>query len=213
MEVEKIFNGPPEKFLEMAQIWATRRLWENDPYSWRIDPEGYNFLYLWDVKKQERTFVSIKAQNLPADKALLIIRFPDEQWPELRMYWDRLYDEMVRQGWIESQPLNSSSEKEIGKTDKFEDVTNSKEQITTPQSNKTEFLKQILEKVGDKEWDRMAVELWWQGYTAREIGAKVQASEGRVTNRISELRQKYGKKIVPLDRERRKTLRESRYPV
>ena len=64
------------------------------------------------------------------------------------------------------------------------------------------------EKFVDKGWDRGAIELWREGYTAKEIGKKVNVSTRRVTNRITELRNKYGKDLVPYDEDRKKALRE-----
>ena len=65
------------------------------------------------------------------------------------------------------------------------------------------------EKIQDKNWDREVVKLWWTGLSVPEIWRKTYvASEERIRNRISELRNEYGKEIIPYDRERRKMIIE-----
>ena len=56
---------------------------------------------------------------------------------------------------------------------------------------------QPWEKVPDKGYDRKMLELWHIGFSAREIGKKVDRSEHTIRNRLSELRQDHGEKIVP----------------
>jgi hypothetical protein len=59
-------------------------------------------------------------------------------------------------------------------------------------------------QIPDKEWDRVALKMWWNYYTCKEISQLVHVTPERVTNRISELRQIHGQGIVPLDKQRRK---------
>lgn len=63
-----------------------------------------------------------------------------------------------------------------------------------------------ISRVKDHNWDRIAVQMWWDGYSNVEIGKRVHVTPERVTNRISELRQLYGEEIVPYHRDRIKRL-------
>lgn len=56
------------------------------------------------------------------------------------------------------------------------------------------------QRIPDHFWDRQAVEMWCNGYTAREIGHKVYVTPRRVANRISELRKIYP--FIPTNKER-----------
>lgn len=55
-------------------------------------------------------------------------------------------------------------------------------------------------RIPDNGWDRAALELWVKGYPVKEIASQVSASEGRVRNRITELRNAHGEEIVPYRR-------------
>lgn len=63
---------------------------------------------------------------------------------------------------------------------------------------------QPWEKIKNKNWDRLALKMWWEGNSRKEIARKVSVSARRVTNRLSELRQMYGDEIVPTHEQRRK---------
>jgi hypothetical protein len=67
------------------------------------------------------------------------------------------------------------------------------------------------EQIEDKSWNRLAVQLWWQGLNNQSIANQIkrehnleELSSKTVRNRISKLRQKYGEDIVPLDTTLRK---------
>jgi hypothetical protein len=55
------------------------------------------------------------------------------------------------------------------------------------------------EEVPDKGYDRKMLELWHAGFSAREIGWMVgkDLSEQTILNRASQLRKRYGDRIVP----------------
>lgn len=57
-------------------------------------------------------------------------------------------------------------------------------------------------------WQREAVRLWRQGYTATEIGRMLKYNSKTVANKLSELRQVYGEEVVPTDTQRRRRLRK-----
>ncbi|GAG70567.1 unnamed protein product [marine sediment metagenome] len=61
-------------------------------------------------------------------------------------------------------------------------------------------------QIPDHLWDKIAVQMWWEGYTNREIADRVGVTPRRVTNRISELRGRYSELVVPKDTTRRKLL-------
>lgn len=69
---------------------------------------------------------------------------------------------------------------------------------------------QPWEQIPDHEWDREAVMCRWKGYTYAEIAKKVRVSPGRIGNRLSELRKKFGEDIVPYREAAKKALRKSR---
>jgi len=71
---------------------------------------------------------------------------------------------------------------------------------------KDDFASEKDGQIPDKNWDRLAVKMWLTGYTSTEIADNISVSPRRVTNKISELRQKYGQEIVPYDKDRRKLL-------
>lgn len=51
--------------------------------------------------------------------------------------------------------------------------------------------------------------MWYKGYSRGEIANRVGVSKDRVTNRVTELRNKFGKNIVPYDMDRKKRLIKS----
>jgi hypothetical protein len=63
--------------------------------------------------------------------------------------------------------------------------------------------------VPDHLWDRMAVELWCNGYQGGEIAQRVSVAPGTVHNRISELRKLYPDAGIPFDEDRRQRMIDS----
>jgi hypothetical protein len=59
------------------------------------------------------------------------------------------------------------------------------------------------EMITDNAWDRLLIELWWADYPGAEIARQIGVSTRTVINRLSELRKIYGKRIVPVDSQRR----------
>lgn len=55
-------------------------------------------------------------------------------------------------------------------------------------------------QIPDKSWDRLALELWIKGYSPEEIHRRVNVTQERVRNRITELRNEHGERIVPYRR-------------
>ena len=51
--------------------------------------------------------------------------------------------------------------------------------------------------------------MWNKGHSRDEIAQRVHVSKDRVTNRVTELRTKFGEKIIPYDRDRKKLLIKS----
>lgn len=64
------------------------------------------------------------------------------------------------------------------------------------------------ENIRDHSWDRMAVQLLWQGHSDPEIAKKLCVSAKRVTNRLSELRRQFPAE-VPTRAELREVRRKS----
>ena len=59
------------------------------------------------------------------------------------------------------------------------------------------------EQIPNHLWDRVAVQMWHDGYTNTEIGTKLYVSPRRVSNILSELRKTFGTDIVPTNEMRR----------
>lgn len=55
-------------------------------------------------------------------------------------------------------------------------------------------------------WDSTLIEMWNKGHSRDEIANRVNVSKDRVTNRVTELRNKFGENIVPYDKDRKKRL-------
>ena len=110
----KEFNGKPSNFMEMAVNFGHLQVSNTHPYKWLRRHLNSNYLYLdGSTSTINNTGIYIKAQNLPKGKTLLIVIFPDDKWPGYRRYWDLLFNEMVRQGWIDSKTKNSPGRKEL----------------------------------------------------------------------------------------------------
>lgn len=60
--------------------------------------------------------------------------------------------------------------------------------------------------IPDNYWDRIAVEMWCQGHTNKEIAQRVYVQPKTVTNKISSLRRMYPQANIPTDEERRKSM-------
>ena len=58
-------------------------------------------------------------------------------------------------------------------------------------------------------WDTTLVEMWNKGYSRDEIANRVNVSKDRVTNRVTELRNKFGENTVPYNKDRKKRLIKS----
>lgn len=59
------------------------------------------------------------------------------------------------------------------------------------------------EQIPDHNWDRSALELFFKGLTYKEIGNRLNKSQGTIMNRFNYLRKKYGEIIVPKANNRR----------
>jgi hypothetical protein len=53
-------------------------------------------------------------------------------------------------------------------------------------------------------WDTILIEMWNKGYSRDEIAKRATVTMERVTNRVTELMNKFGKEKVPYDKERKK---------
>ncbi len=59
-------------------------------------------------------------------------------------------------------------------------------------------------KIKDINWERQALELWWGGYTAKEIGDRLGLEAKTINNCMSRLRETYDEEIVPTVKQLRK---------
>lgn len=62
------------------------------------------------------------------------------------------------------------------------------------------------DKIPDHSWYRVAIKMWCNGYTNREISARVSVTARAVTNQICILRKQYPEARIPYDEERRKLM-------
>lgn len=62
------------------------------------------------------------------------------------------------------------------------------------------------EQIPDHGWDRVAVRMWCEGYTAQEIGSRLGLAPGTVYNRLSKLRQQYPEASIPRGNERKRVI-------
>jgi DNA-binding NarL/FixJ family response regulator len=58
-------------------------------------------------------------------------------------------------------------------------------------------------------WDSTLIDMWNKGHSRDEIANRVNVSKDRVTNRVTELRNKFGEDIVPYHKDRKKRLIKS----
>jgi hypothetical protein len=58
--------------------------------------------------------------------------------------------------------------------------------------------------------DKFILSLWWAGHDRSEIAKKVHLAPDTITNRITELRKKWGDEIVPLNKDKKRKLMEGR---
>lgn len=76
-------------------------------------------------------------------------------------------------------------------------------QLAEPASAGTEH-QPVWERIPDHGYDRKMLELWCEGYTAREISAMISMGGSptakTITNRLSLLRQTHGEELVPYHR-------------
>jgi len=80
MKLEYVYEGSPEGFFDFVNTIRIERAVgdNNDPFYWvrdidRIGTKSYNTVHLWDVHRNQRTFVFIKVQSLQYGKARLIV--------------------------------------------------------------------------------------------------------------------------------------------
>ncbi len=166
MEFEIPFNGPPEHFLEMIDLFTAKRLWENDLFRWMVHPEGLNFVYHWNVLQEEETGAWIKAQHAPNNKSRLIIHSPDDKWSMVEPWWNLLYEELIRQGWIATPSNTSEATLDKGKNIKVDGQpllpsaeiiestkVKSQQPLKSKRGQRRYSLQKMLEAV--EEWDSL----------------------------------------------------------
>jgi hypothetical protein len=107
MEFEVVFNGSPKEFLHMALVFSSKKLAGQTSDWWQQASKSKV-----TAIKLIASRVIVTAHTIPKSKTLLSVKFPDDIWLEKRVYWDLLYEEMVRQGWVDSQNLTTFEDEE-----------------------------------------------------------------------------------------------------
>jgi hypothetical protein len=190
--VERTFENDPSKpFFEMIQIMAKS---ENPVHRAIIRPYGK-----WTLKK-------IKEQGrklLEAEVAESAKKTPT----------GGLTDNSIRQVAINTTSVIAGSEydnlplKELKhKAARFDAMRHADIDAEAAQASAANPKRELEDTTG---WDTTLIEMWNRGYSRDEIALRVYVSKDRVTNRITELRNKFGKKIVPYNKDRKKLLIKS----
>lgn len=60
----------------------------------------------------------------------------------------------------------------------------------------------LWEQVPEHRWDREALQLWHEGHSCSEIAARIKQAPKTIRNKLTDLRNRYGTEIVPLDENR-----------
>jgi hypothetical protein len=130
-----------------------------------------------------------------------------------RFYTAEEIEIKVKEDWKGEQEYNKASQARYNEIHSFDEMTlkeatkrylmqNSLIESTEKQKAESKY----WEMIEDHLWDRQALELWHRGYTCKEIFDQTHvASEDRIRNRLTELRNKYGEEVVPTDEQRRKS--------
>jgi hypothetical protein len=150
MELEFVFNGSPEQFMEVAMVYTARRARKKDIYQWRVSA-GSRFLKLRDMKNAKYTYAFIKAQSLPKEKTMLIVYLPDEIMLEVKPWLELFYNELIKQEWLAltSVPLENIPLKEPKKPDTRYPLDNWFDYYHNMQkAGKKYTLKQLAKEVG-----------------------------------------------------------------
>ena len=92
----------------------------------------------------------------------------------------------------------------------FEAERERRKNVTIEQAAKEILGVQLESELEDTTgWDITLMEMWNKGYSRDEIAQRVNVSKDRVTNRVTELRNKFGKERIPYDKDRKKLLIKS----
>lgn len=124
------------------------------------------------------------------------------------LYLARLYQAMGAEGEIEMRQKYEELEAAVNE---------GKHNTTIPAQDKTvdKISTQVSTREHDFEiedktgWDTTLINMWIKGYSRDEIALRVNVSKDRVTNRVTELRKKFGKDVVPYNKDRKKQLIKS----
>lgn len=100
--------------------------------------------------------------------------------------------------WINPEKISIYDIKNKNLPKDTEGIENFKEKIVDLQlRDLKEFPPKYWLEIDDINWDRKLLELWWCLNSCNEIALEIDRSIERVTNRLSELRIKYGEIKVP----------------
>jgi hypothetical protein len=134
-----------------------------------------------EAQKKKATdlgFLEVNKVDPNQDKPVEVFSFGFES---TRNFWEEFTD-FLRNDFLEIFILRESP------YDIFEDDETQSEE------------KELWDQIPPYLWDRVALKMWCDGFTLKEIATKLNVSTGRVANRLSELRRRYGKNVVPYRR-------------
>ena len=97
------------------------------------------------------------------------------------------------------------SEKEvIGLFDGFINYLDKHNYMPTKSKEMIREDQEMWEMIPDTGWDRQMLKLWLNGFTAPEIGERIDRAEKTIRNRLTALRREHGDEIVPYKQQWRK---------
>lgn len=139
--------------------------------------------------KHGKNQYSLQASTVPSGESRLHVHMEGSKDPW--KLWDEIRDELVRLGWFtfpevpEVQTTSAAAQPEP--------ATEIQAQPQAPEVGKWMFIPEV-------GVNREIVRLFYQGYTYRQIGDRVDRDEETINKKISLLRKEHGEDIVPYRR-------------
>jgi hypothetical protein len=179
---------PPEYRKDIEVMVMRSDHWPLREIPAEINPIEVNIWY-------EGIQLSISIHTMPNAQSLLRVNLVGDEnsW----RLWDVIRDEMARVDWFH---LPEMPKQLLEETDENRPL----EPKPRPDDIREPWL-----HIPDEGNNRLVVQLWNQNQTSKEIGQKVGSSEKTIMNRINQLRNQFGPKIVPYRKVRKTKAKET----
>jgi hypothetical protein len=186
---EVVFKGTVPQFLEVARDIAVD-VWEqmkaSDPFAsppLSVDgaprPES-GLVTLYDSQEPNAVVGWVLAIPHPQNRALLKVEAA-VSGDRCEVSWRLLRDELVRRGWIDAHPADTSSDVRLAKAGSRQDISRKRTRSREP-----------WERIPDHKWDRKAVEMMCTGSSDAEIARAIGGVTSKtITNRLASLRTQF----------------------